>query len=359
VPFSEQVLLKEVARVLEAAELRERVDNLDRLVATRYGFERIISRSMRMHAVMDRAQAAARSDTPVLILGETGTGKELIARAVHANSRRARRPFVPINCAALPRELVESELFGHRRGAFSGAFSDHPGLFVAAHGGSLFLDEIGELPLDIQAKLLRVLQDGDVRPVGALDSRHVDVRVIAASNRTLVAMRDAHMRQDLFFRLSVLVIEIPPLRERREDLPLLVAHFLDAIRGRGAHAVSGVEPDALELLARYPFPGNIRELENLLEGISLTLPEGRRVITGEDVHVWLKRRGATSEQPVSDASHVPLRLANLETWAITEALRQANGNKRLAAATLGISRDTLYRKLHELKLDQDLSDSRT
>ena len=185
VPYAEEVVLKEVSRILEAAELRTRVESLNRLVATRYGFERVISRSLHMRPVMDRALAAARSDTPVLILGETGTGKELVARAIHTNSRRAKRPFVPINCAALPRDLVESELFGHRRGAFSGAVTEHPGLFVAAHGGTLFLDEIGELPLEVQAKLLRVLQDGEVRPVGGLESRRFDVRIVAASNRTL------------------------------------------------------------------------------------------------------------------------------------------------------------------------------
>jgi len=359
VPYSEEVVLKEVARVLEAAELRDNVDTLGRMIATRYGFERVISRSPHMRAVMDRAQAAARSDTPVLVLGETGTGKELIARAIHANSRRAKRAFVPINCAALPHDLVESELFGHRRGAFSGASTDHPGLFVAAHGGSLFLDEIGELPLDVQAKLLRVVQDGDVRPVGGLESRRVDVRIIAASNRTLISMRDARMRQDLFFRLSVLVIEIPPLRDRREDLPLLVTYFLAAIRERGVHAVNGMEPAALELLSRYPFPGNIRELENLLEGVSLTLPADRHAIAAKDVRVWLRRRGESTEHRSSDASQVPLRLAELEAWAITEALRQSHGNKRLAAQILGISRDTLYRKLHELNIPADLSDSRT
>jgi len=359
IPYSDELVLKEVARVLEAAELRDRVERLDRLVSRRYGFERVISRSGAMNAVMDRAQAAARSDTPVLVLGETGTGKELIARAIHANSRRAKRAFVPVNCAALPRDLVESELFGHRRGAFSGAVSDHAGLFVAAHGGSLFLDEIGELPLDVQAKLLRVLQDGDVRPVGGLDSRRVDVRIIAASNHTLMSMRDARMRQDLFFRLTVLVIEIPPLRERREDLPLLAAHFLAAIRERGVHAVSGIEPEALEMLTRYPFPGNIRELENLLEGVGLTLPPNQHAIRAEDVRGWLQRRGQVAHDETSDASHVPLRLVDLERWAITEALRQAHGNKSLAAQMLGISRDTLYRKLHDLSLSPEPPDSRT
>jgi two-component system response regulator HydG len=358
VPYAEEVVLKEVARILEAAELRTRVESLGRLVATRYGFERVISRSPHMRPVMDRALAAARSETPVLIFGETGTGKELIARAIHTNSRRVKRPFVPINCAALPRDLVESELFGHRRGAFSGAVTEHPGLFVAAHGGTLFLDEIGELPLEVQAKLLRVLQDGEVRPVGGLDSRRIDVRIVAASNRTLASMRGA-MRQDLFFRLSVLVIEIPPLRQRREDLPLLAAHFLHVLRERGTQFANGIEPEALELLEDYPFPGNIRELENLIEGICVVLPPGQHTIRAGDVRAWLQRRGVVVTDRTSDASRVPLRLADLESWAISEALRQAHGNKSLAAQMLGISRDTLYRKIHELNLPSDLPDSQS
>lgn len=359
VPYSDEVVIKEVDRILEAAELRERVESLDRLVVTRYGFERIVSRSARMNAVLDRATAASRSDTPVLIVGETGTGKELIARAIHVNGHRAKRPFVPINCAALPRDLIESELFGHRRGAFSGAFADHAGLFAAAHGGSLFLDEVGELPLDVQAKLLRVLQDGEVRAVGGLESRRVDVRIIAASNRSLAAMRDSRMRQDLFFRLSVLVIEIPPLRERRDDLPLLIAHFLAAIRDRGVRQVDGLDPQALDLLADYSFPGNIRELENMLEGLAVTLPDGRSTIRPEDVRAWLRRGGAPVRDRTSDATHVPLNLSDLERWAIGEALRQARGNKRRAAQMLGISRDTLYRKLHEFDLHSESPDALT
>ncbi len=359
VPYSEDVLLKEVARVLEAADLRDRIASLNRLVSVRFGFERIVSRSACMQAVFDRATAAARSDIPVLIVGETGTGKELIARAIHSNSRRAKRPFVPVNCAALPRDLVESELFGHRRGAFSGALTDHAGLFVAAHGGSLFLDEVGELPLDVQAKLLRVLQDGDVRPVGGLESRRVDTRIIAASNRTLTAMRDERMRQDSFFRLSVLVIDLPPLRDRREDLPLLVAHFLAAIRERHERHVDGIEPQALELLDGYAFPGNIRELENMLEGIAIALPAEQRTIRGDDVRAWLRRRGAVVDGPRPSAAALPLKLQDLERWAIREALQQAHGNKSQAAQLLGISRDTLYRKLHDFGILMEVSDSLT
>jgi DNA-binding NtrC family response regulator len=359
VPYSEEIVRKEVARILEAAELRERVATLDRLVASRDGFERIVSRSTCMRPVFERANAASRSDTPVLIVGETGTGKELIARAIHANSRRSKCPFVPINCAALPRDLVESELFGHRRGAFSGALTDHPGLFVAAHGGSLLLDEVGDLALDVQAKLLRVLQDGEVRPVGGLESRHVNVRIIAASNRSLATMRDKGMRQDLFFRLSVLVIEIPPLRERREDVPMLIAHFLNAMHERGVRRIEGIDPQALDLLSAYHFPGNVRELENMIEGLSAGLPLDRATIRAEDVRGWLRRRGISPVKGTSDATHVPLKLDELEAWAIAEALRMSHGNKSVAAQILGISRDTLYRKLHDLGLHSELSDSQT
>ena len=358
VPYSDEVVLKEVDRILEAAELRARVESLNRLVATRWGFERIVSRSAGMNAVLDRATAASRSGTPVLIVGETGTGKELIARAIHANSHRAKRPFVPINCAALPRDLIESELFGHRRGAFSGAGADHPGLFASAHSGTVFLDEIGELPLEAQAKMLRVLQDGEVRAVGGLESRRVDVRVVAATNRSLAAMREGRMRPDLFYRLSVLVIEIPPLRDRRDDLPLLIGHFMNSIREHDGHRVDGIDAGALELLADYPFPGNVRELENMLEGLSIALQPGRTTIGADDVRGWLRRRGEGGDR-TSDATHVPLKLVDLEAWAIAEAMRQAHGNKSTAAHILGISRDTLYRKLREVGLASEVPDSRT
>jgi DNA-binding NtrC family response regulator len=357
IPYSEDLLLKEVGRILEAAELRERVQSLHRLVSDAYGFERIVSASTCMRSVLERARAAARSDTPVLIVGETGTGKELVARAIHANSRRATQPLLPVNCAALPRDLVESELFGHRRGAFSGAQADHAGLFAAAHRGTLFLDEIGELPLEAQAKLLRVLQDGEVRPVGSLESRRVDVRIIAASNRSLAAMGAGAMRQDLFFRLSVLVIEMPPLRERRDDLPLLISCFIARIRERGVARVDSVDTPVLDLLSSYPFPGNVRELENMLEGICLTLPADRGTIRVEDVRGWLRQRSRAVSVPVAQGPS--LKLHDLEAWAIGEALRQTGGNKRRAAQLLGISRDTLYRKLEEMGLTPGVSDSRT
>lgn len=348
VPFSPELLRKEVDRILEAAELRDNVEQLRNLVSTAYGFDQIVTNSARMRPVFERALAAARSNTPVLIVGETGTGKELLARAIHANSRRRDRPFVPVNCAALPRDLVESELFGHRRGAFSGAQSDHPGLFLSAHHGTLLLDEVGELPGDAQAKLLRVLQDGEVRPVGGVDSRKVDVRVIAATNRGLQELRETALRPDLFFRLSVLVIDVPPLRERPDDIPRLLSHLLARHGCCGAARLCSVEPEALDLLVHYPFPGNVRELENLVQSLCATLPADRTVITAQDVKAWLRRQGVGGvvlRQP-DDA---PTELRQLEARAIRSALDRAGGNKSRAAALLGISRDTLYRKLVEIE----------
>jgi two-component system, NtrC family, response regulator AtoC len=359
IPCVGEILRKEVARLLEAAEMRDRLEALHHLVADAFGFDRILSRSACMRPVFERALAASRNDTPVLIVGETGTGKELVARAIHANSRRASRPFVPVNCAALPRDLFESELFGHRRGAFSGAHADYPGLFVSAHGGTLFLDEVGELPAEAQPKLLRVLQDGEVRPVGGLESRKVNTRIIAASNRTLGAMNHGAMRQDLFFRLSVLVIEIPPLRSRLDDLPLLVHSTIGRLRARGI-AVEAVEAPALDLLAQHSFPGNVRELENLIEGVAVTLTGSHATIGVDDVRAWLRRRGSRERSGgPSEAAVLPIRLDELEAWAIAEAMRRTHGNKRQAALLLGVSRATLYRKLEEAELQSAMPDSRT
>lgn len=344
VPYSPDVLRKEVVRILEAADLRDRVDRLRGLIGDSYGFDRIVSQSAAMRPVFARMAAAARSSTPVLIFGETGTGKELTARAIHVNSRRSKEAFVPINCAALPRDLVESELFGHRRGAFSGAFANHPGLFVAAHGGTLFLDEISELPFDAQAKLLRVVQDGEVRPVGGLDSRRVDVRIIAASNRTAASLRESGLREDLFFRLSVLVIDVPPLHQRLDDLPLLVGYFLAGLRERGLTRLERLDAAALDLLMAYPFPGNVRELENFVQSVAATAPPERTSIGAEDVRAWLRRRERRLPE-ISATGTMPVKLDELESWAIDEALRRAQGNKSVAAQMLGISRDTLYRKL--------------
>jgi len=312
-----------------------------------HGFEQIISDSPCMNSIFQRALAASRSDTPVLITGETGTGKELLARAIHARSRRHGQAFVAVNCAALPHELVESELFGHRKGSFSGAHTDHRGLFSAAHHGTLMLDEIGELATDVQAKLLRVLQNSEVRSVGALDSQLVDVRVIAATNRRIQELRNGVLRPDLFYRMSVLVIELPPLRDRMGDIPRLMECFLARHRGCGEGNLNSVDGEALELLNRYPFPGNIRELENFVHCMSATAGRGQEQIRAADVRRWMRRQGL-QQVLMHEFDELPLNLKKLETWAIRTAIMRSEGNKSRAAAVLGISRDSLYRKLQEM-----------
>jgi len=348
IPFSVELLQKKVARVLEAVELRDGIREMRHQLTAAYGFEQIISNSPCMSAVFQRALAASRSDTPVLITGETGTGKELLARAIHANSRRHKRPFVAVNCAALPHELIESELFGHRKGAFSGAHADHRGLFLAAQHGTLMLDEIGELAADVQAKLLRVLQNSEIRPVGALESQLVDVRVIAATNRRIQELRGGVLRPDLFYRMSVLVIEMPPLRKRPGDIPRLIEHFLVRYHNCGDGNLCGIEPEALELLTRHSFPGNIRELENFVHSLAATLGRERKIIKAEDVKSWMRRQGL--QRIVSEEIQgLPLDLRVLESWAIQTAIQRSNGNKSRAAALLCISRDSLYRKLQEME----------
>jgi two-component system response regulator GlrR len=226
----------------------------------------IITRSPRMEDLLRQARLVADSDASVLIFGESGTGKELLAQAIHRASRRGARPFIAVNCGAIPEPLLESELFGHTRGAFSGAVQAHKGLFLAADGGTIFLDEIGDMPLALQVKLLRVLQEDEVRPVGATESIPVDVRVISATHRDLEAQRAAgQFREDLFYRLNVVSLKLPPLAERREDIPLLATHFLRKLAERYKKPVPSIAPDAMALLIAAPWPGNVRQLLNLLE----------------------------------------------------------------------------------------------
>lgn len=338
---------KEAVGVPEAAELCEDITPFPAACPRSCDPDQIVSTSAAMRRVVAWAKTVSDSSTPVLIIGETGTGKEMLARLIHTSGPRRHRPFVPVNCGALPNDLIESELFGHRRGAFSGAIADHPGLFVSAQRGTLLLDEIGELPAGAQAKLLRVLQGGEVRPVGGVEHRAVDVRIIAATNRSLGALHAGALRRDLFYRLSVVVIEIPPLRERRDDLVPLFEHFLARHRRPGAAPLSQVEPEALASLVGYPFPGNIRELENLAQFLCTMLPRDRQTVRVRDVEGWVRRQRAAgvSEAP-SDGS---VNLRSLEKWAVRTAIDRTGGNKSRAAAMLGISRDALHRKLRLLE----------
>jgi len=282
--------------------------------------------------------------TPVLIAGESGTGKELVARAIHFRGAMAQTPFVAVDCGSLVPTLMESELFGYEKGAFTGAMKSKAGLFAAANGGTIFLDEIGELPLEMQAKLLRVLQEKEVRPVGSNENVHVDVRVIAATNRDLeAAYREGTFRKDLYFRLNVVTVHLPPLRERRSDIPMLVHHFLDRYAKGTPLQVTAA---AMKSLLHYDWPGNVRELENCVAR-AVALGDG------QTIDVIDLPPAIRSEQPdpvaggsVQDAASLSTTaLAEMERMTILRVFEQANGDKALAGKMLGISRATLYRKL--------------
>ncbi len=345
-PLEPEAVIKKVGRILEVFRLRSRVSQLERNL-DRYcpSFESLVYVSPSMQRVVEKARTAAESDSPVLVLGETGTGKELLARAIHAASGRAANQFVPVNCAALPKELVESELFGYRRGAFTGAFADGVGIFASAARGTVFLDEVGEMPKEVQAKLLRVLQDKEVRPVGGTRPIPVDVRILAATNHTNVELRSEQLRQDFYFRIATVVIEIPPLRARPEDILVLVQHTLHKLEERYQRHIT-IHRSAVDLLLKYSFPGNVRELENLLESLAALSHDDPQTITDKDLRPLLDPEGL-NDVPVSKGVEQTVAIEALEQMAIERALQLSEGNRSKAAALLGISRDTLYRKLKE------------
>ncbi len=304
---------------------------------------RLVGQSRVMQEIYRMVDKIADTPATVLITGESGTGKELIAKTIHARSGRADRPYVAINCGAIPETLLESQLFGHVKGAFTGADRDHDGFCRQAEGGTIFLDEIGETPLAIQVKLLRMLQEREIYPVGASKAIKVDLRVIAATNRDLAAeVAAGRFRADLFYRLNVIPIDLPPLRERVDDIPLLVDHFLRRLDpgydGRLAHAL---DPDALAVLQRYPWPGNVRELENVVERACI-MREGER-ITVDDLPPLLADPAGEAGQVCSVGSHVPLEV--IERQHILKVLASVGGQKKRAAEILQINPSTLYRKL--------------
>jgi DNA-binding NtrC family response regulator len=330
-----------MARLSDHRFLRRQVHTLRRRLAERPEVTEFVGVSPQIERVRELVAKVAASDSPVVIEGETGTGKELIAASIHRGSSRATGPFVPVNCGAIPANLLESEFFGHVRGAFSGAVSDAPGLFRAAHGGTIFLDELTELPTALQAKLLRVLQEQEVRPVGSAKTHPVDVRILAATNRRLeAAIADGSLRPDLFYRLDVIRIVIPPLRERKEDLPALLAHFLRQLNARFGREVKGISPGALAQLVACDFPGNVRELENLLERAYVL--GARYEITPADLRMVTGR----PETAVSSSPPLPT-LAEAERALILRSLELHGNSREAAARALGISNRTIYRRLRE------------
>jgi DNA-binding NtrC family response regulator len=344
-PFDREAVRKKVGRLMEVSRLRRRVAELEaNLQEVSDPFKPLVFVSPQMQRVVERARAAAATNAPVLIVGETGTGKEMLARSIHGASRRAAAPFVAVNCGALPRDLVESELFGVRKGAYTGAYADAPGVFVSAQKGTVFLDEIGEMPKEAQVKLLRVLQEGELRPLGSARPVKIDVRIVAATNRPLARLRGEYLREDLYFRLATVVLEVPPLRTRREDILVLAQHFAAEMADRYGRHIT-VARSATELLLNYPFPGNVRELQNILESVTALSQADPQMIVDRDIKAML---GAVPPSPPAD--HQPLALDEMEKLAIERAVRLCEGNRTRAAALLGISRDTLYRKMKELKM---------
>jgi DNA-binding NtrC family response regulator len=301
----------------------------------------LVTRSARMHEVLRMVERVAPTDSSVLVLGESGTGKELVARAIHERSPRAERPFVPIHCGALPREVLESELFGHEKGSFTGAVAAKPGLIELADGGTLLLDEIGDMEPDSQVKLLRVLETGTFFRVGGTRPRRVDLRLVAATNRDLAAaMRSGQFREDLFYRINTITMHLPPLRDRREDIPLLAQHFLETNASYGLKRLSAA---ALAVLEAYAWPGNVRELLHVIER-GVILCKGDEITPADLPPEVAGPSGAASGAPASAGSHAPT-LEAMERQHIVATLRQVGGHRGKAAALLGIDPKTLYRKI--------------
>ena len=352
-PLDFDVLELSIERACEHAGLKAENEDLRARLDDRFERPDIIGQSPAMRALMDMLAMVAPSDATVLIAGESGTGKELIAKSLHANSPRRDNPLVTVNCAALTESLLESELFGHEKGAFTGADRRREGRFMQAHGGTIFLDEVGEMSPRMQAKLLRVLQEKEIQRVGSEESLEVDVRVVAATNRDLEEdVRDGRFREDLFYRLNVMNLTVPPLRERREDIPLLAQHFLEKYARRNRKAVKGFVPLAMDMLLKYDWPGNVRELENAIERAVILLPGDHVTEKQLPLAVVQQHTGADGgAEPVQPATEGTRTLEAMEREAIVATLAAADGNKSETARRLGISRKTLHNKLKAYRID--------
>ena len=356
-PFDMDELVARIRAMLRIRALqqalaytRQEVRRLETELKGAYTFENIVGVSEAMREVFEKMQGAARITSPVIITGESGTGKELTARGIHYASQLAAKPFVPVNCASLPSELIESELFGHKKGAFTGAVASSQGLFKAADGGTIFLDEIGELPKEAQAKLLRVLQEGMVRPVGGMEEIKINVRLIAATNVDLEeAVEEGRFREDLYYRISVLHLEMPPLRHRKPDLPLLAAHFIKRFNEKFKMNVRGLDDSAMETILNYDWPGNVREFQNVIERCYVYA--GIEWISSKHLSMGKASRKKEAQPDMAAAMELSLTEDNFPTLEAAErahiekGIQLADYNKAKAAKLLGIHRSRLYKKL--------------
>lgn len=365
-PFELDDIASLIATALEHSQLKEENRILKKQLRDKYRFENIVGTSDEMAAVFDLVDKVAESDSTVLITGESGTGKELVARAIHYNSPRREKALVTVNCAAIPEELLESELFGHVKGSFTGAVATRMGKFDAADGGTIFLDEIGDMSPKLQVKVLRVLQEHRFDPVGSTSTHQVDVRVIAATNQDLDrAVKESHFREDLYYRLNVIPIHIPPLRERRSDIPLLINHFVEKSSKAAGKEASGIDDKALALLTAYEWPGNVRELENAIERLIVLKKEG--VIDASDLPPKIcgtvKEDGKDVESPRGEKDNIGMledgvsfkeAVEDFESQLILSALRKTGGNKNRAATLLKLNRTTLVEKIKKKKLEAQI-----
>src|SRR5687767_12369164 len=340
-PVSQDGLLDMLPKAIDRTQERAEHQQLKEQIRGQYSFANIVGQSKKMKDLFELIESVAASDANILIQGENGTGKELIANAIHYNSNRVKGPFIKINCAAIPKELIESELFGYKKGAFTGANTDKIGLFEMAEGGSLLLDEIGEMPPYLQTKLLRVLQEREYRPIGSDRLVHVDFRLICATNIDLdLALREGKLREDLYFRINTITLRVSPLRERTEDIPLLCEHFLDKYKQRHQRNVKSIAPAAYHVLIRHRWPGNVRELENVIER-GVLVAKGTE-ITVNDLPESLRTDSTTTTEFVIPPHRT---LAEIEKMAILQTLQRTNWNKQEAAQILGLYRPTLYSKM--------------
>ncbi len=354
-PIDFDQLVIAVRRAMEHHQLLEEVQSLRSMLDRKFGFEAIIGRSKPLLRVLEQAARAAQSRATVLIRGETGTGKELLARAIHANSPRRGKPFVTINCGAIPKELMESELFGHVRGSFTGAVAHKLGRAEAADGGTLFLDEVGELAPEHQVKLLRLVQEGEIEKVGSPAPRKVDVRLIAATHRNLEALvEDGQFREDLYYRLSVIPLELPPLRERGEDVAELAEHFFLRCRERHGRPQLVLPPALLPCFNNWHWPGNVRELENVIERLVVLAPGDQ--ITVDDLPEYLRRQREPAAALPIEIPPQGISLESVERSLILQALRRADWNQSQAARLLDISRKTLIYRMEKFGLRRESGD---